>query len=623
MLIEEQLARDRRLLELEERAERDAWTAAHQQGLKALEREGLAIRGLTAKEDKGGPFGRTQITFDRTYGGEQGGFALHGGDPVLLHPQAEPESGEQKAIIRRITPRTLELIFDDEPEAWVTDDLCACKLGPNDVTFQRLRAGIAAVEKLEGASRTLRDIIFGDRPPPPLPKVKNNARPTHNAKQNEALDLIAAQVPLFILHGPPGTGKTYTLAQAIAEAAKRGERVLVGTASNQALDNVALALVGLGVDIVRLGHPARANPALLPYTLEGRIEAHPHSAVAKNLFKEARQLMREAQQKQQKGRALDARQQAYDLRGESKKLIREARDLEAGAERDILKHTRVVLATLTGMRDDVLGDLRFDLGVVDEATQALGPAIYPVVARAERLLLAGDHQQLGPTVLSNKARDEGLGRSWFERLQSEGKRQGKGHPQVMLNEQYRMHADIMTFPSRKFYNNALIAHDSVKTRGLPDEVAFIFIDTAGRAFDEERPEEGGSLFNRGEAALAAQLATALLTKTNDVGLLSPYAAQVEILREACETLEAEVNTIDGFQGREKDAIIVSLVRSNETQDIGFLSDVRRMNVAITRAKKVLIVIGDSATLSGHPFYRDFVDHAIATNAHRSAWDYAT
>lgn len=614
-LVDDQLARDRRLLELEEAAELSIWKAAHTQGLKALEQEGLAIRGLLAREDRGGPLGRTWITFERTYGSDRGGFRLGAGDPVLVRQQNDPDNSEIRALVRRLTGRTLELVFEDVPEPWVQEQLVACELAPNDVTFARLRAGISAMDRAEAATRSLRDELFGLRELRSHTVHRNPQRPHLNGLQSRALDVIAAGPPIFLLHGPPGTGKTTTLAHAIAEAVARGERVLVGTPSNQALDNVAHALLALNVPIVRLGNPARAHESLWPHTLEGRLEAHAHNAIAKDLFQEARKMFREASQKKHKGRALDANQQAYELRAEAKRLLGEAKGLESQALRDVLKHTPVVLSTLTGMRDDWLGDQHFAIGIVDEATQALGPAVYPLLARVERLVLAGDHKQLGPTVISSKAVGEGIARSWFERLMER-----KGVPQTMLREQYRMHPAIMAFPSRMLYDNALTAADSVG--GMEGEPPLLFIDTAGRGFDEEREDESSSYFNTGEAELAKQLAERLSATGASVGLLSPYAGQVQKLRELCEDLPLEVNTIDGFQGREKDVIIVSLVRSNERQEIGFLSDVRRMNVALTRARKVLIVIGDSATLAGHPFYGAFVDHVIKENAHRSAWDFA-
>src|SRR5262249_35209816 len=284
----------------------------------------------------------------------------------------------------------------EPPEGWALEDLCAIELGPNDVTFQRLRAGIQAMLKASGPTRTLRDRVLGIADAPPPARVKAADRAGMNDVQSQALSNIAAEPPLFLLHGPPGTGKTTVLAAAIAEATAQGRRVLGGAPSNQAVDNLAHALLGLSIDIVRLGHPSRVDPALYAHTLEGKLETHPQRSVAEDLFKQARKLFREASQKKLQGRALDAREQAFQLRKEARTLLDEARQMEQRALEHVLSSTPVVLATLTGLRDDLLGEMRFDLGVVDEATQAVVPALFPLLARSERMLMAGDHRQLGP-----------------------------------------------------------------------------------------------------------------------------------------------------------------------------------------------------------------------------------
>lgn len=621
--LEDILEKHRQWLAYEEAAQREQWEAVRQHGLKVLESEGYAIRGLLARDDRSGFLGRSLITMERTYGPERGGYRLSASDPVIVRHQAEPDVSSMKAVLHRITPRSIELLIDDAPEAWLLDEVCAIELGPNDVTFQRLRAGIEAMRDVTGGKRTLRDRALGIAAAPPPKAVKAKKRKDLNDEQNQALDQIAAEPSLFLLHGPPGTGKTTVLSHAIAEAVQREQRVLGATPSNQAVDNLAHALLERGIDLLRLGHPSRIDPALHEHTLEGKLAAHPQKAVAEDLFKQARKIFREASQKKLQGRSLDAREQAFRLRREGKALIDEARTIEKRALDHILSQTPVVLATLTGLRDDLLQESSFDLGVIDEATQAVVPSMYPLLARVERLVLAGDHKQLGPTVLSRKAEADGMGRSAFERLM-ESK---TPPPSVMLAVQYRMHEDIMRYPSQALYEDKLVAHASVKKRKLDgDWPALLFVDTAGRGFDEARQGEQSSTFNEGEAALAIDLAKRLCEATGlaeeDVGILSPYDAQVQRLRALAEEHAFEINSIDGFQGREKEAIIVTLVRSNEAREIGFLSELRRLNVALTRAKRALVVIGDSATITAHPFYAGFVDFAIAHGAHKSAWEFA-
>jgi predicted DNA helicase len=285
----------------------------------------------------------------------------------------------------------------------------------------------------------------------------------------------------------------------------------------------------------------------------------------------------------------------------------------------VLSSAPVVLATLTSLDGPALGRRRFALAVVDEATQAVEPATYLALLRADRAVLAGDHLQLPPTVLSAAAQAGGLGLSLFERLAA------AGAAKVTLAEQHRMNARIMRYPSEALYGGALRAHPAVADHAL-DDAPLEVVDTSGRGFEESTPDGSDSKQNEGEAELAAaevERVLALGVAPADVAVIAPYEAQVQRLRQllAARLEEGlEVDTVDGFQGREKDAVVVSLVRSNEAGEVGFLGDVRRMNVALTRARRKLVVVGDGATVSRHPFYSGFFDHAQAVGAWRSAWE---
>ena len=308
---------------------------------------------------------------------------------------------------------------------------------------------------------------------------------------------------------------------------------------------------------------------------------------------------------------------------EARQLLAEARRLEDKAGEAVLDRAQVVCATLTGLAPPPSGPLRartFDLAVIDEATQATEPALYLALLRAERAVLAGDHQQLPPTILSSEAQQGGLGVSLFERLLALHGEALK----VTLAEQHRMNEKIMRYPSDTLYGGALRAHPSVAHAAI-DEWPFELIDTAGRGFEEETPEGSESKMNPGEADLAKAEVERLLARgisPIDIALISPYDAQVQRLRQLLEQyldVGLEVDTVDGFQGREKDAVVVTLVRSNEDGQLGFLADVRRMNVALTRARRKLIVIGDGATISRHPFYAGLLAYAERIGAWRSAW----
>ncbi|HEY6002720.1 MAG TPA: IGHMBP2 family helicase, partial [Anaeromyxobacter sp.] len=530
---------------------------------------------------------------------------------------------------------TLAVAFDEPPPDWATDGRVVLELEPSPVTWERLASGLARLRDDKAGKRW--HAVLSGTPPRFLSRPRGPALDHRlNAEQSAALDLADRAEEVALVHGPPGTGKTTVLVEVIRRAAGRGEQVLAAAPSNLAVDNLVERLVEAGLSCVRLGHPARVLPALLAHTLEAQAEEREPARIAKGLVEEAIALRRSAAKRRQKrgpGRFSASREQYRDARA----LLAEARALEARAEAEVLERAQVVLATLTSldpprgppMRSAAsprapisappLAGRRFPLAVVDEATQAVEPALYLALLRAERAVLAGDHLQLPPTVLSAEAQAGGLGVSLFERLAE------SGAAKVTLAEQHRMNARIMAFPSEALYGGALRAHPAVADRAV-DDAPLEVVDTAGRGFEDGTPEGSDSKHNEGEAELAAaevRRVLALGVPAGEIAVISPYDAQVQRLRALLAAeVEAglEVDTVDGFQGREKEAVVVSLVRSNESGEVGFLSDVRRMNVALTRARSKLVVVGDGATVSRHPFYERFLRHAQAAGAWRSAWD---
>ncbi len=403
----------------------------------------------------------------------------------------------------------------------------------------------------------------------------------------------------------------------IAEAARRGEQVLACAPSNLAVDNLVERLSLRGLDCVRLGHIARVLPAVLEHTLEEKARAHPDAVLARALVRQALQLRREAGKKEQR-RAADRFALARAQEREARQLFAEARAKEDAAERDVLARAQVVLSTLTGLESGILGPRRFALAVIDEATQGVEPAAYLALLRADRAVLAGDHLQLPPTVLAEGA--QGLSVSLFERLQASAP-----HASITLLEQHRMHQQIMHVPSRLMYQGRLRAHPDVAARAL-DAQPLVVIDTAGRGFEEESPEGSDSKRNPGEARLCQGEVRALALRgvpLEEIAVITPYDAQGQLIRQLlAEEVERglEVDTVDGFQGREKDAVLVSLVRSNDRQELGFVSDLRRLNVACTRARKKLILIGDGATLGRQSLVDAEFEYAKEVNGWSSAWE---
>jgi predicted DNA helicase len=368
-------------------------------------------------------------------------------------------------------------------------------------------------------------------------------------------------------------------------------------------------------------------PVVQAHTLDALVEGHDDYRQAKKIRKEAFALQNQAR-KFRRARPEKGAKQA--LRQESRDLLDEARQLEARTVERILDDASVILSTLTAIDSTILGQRHFDLCVIDEAGQSTEPATWIPIPRAQRLVLAGDHQQLPPTVVSPQAEREGFGLSLLEQVM---RRDGE-HLARRLDVQYRMHEQIMGFSSAEFYEGTLVADSAVAHHRLCDlpgvtadeltETAITFIDTAGANYDEEQSSDSFSYSNASEAALTRQKVEQLLAagvSATDIGVITPYAAQVRRLRDLLPE-DVEVGSVDGFQGREKEAIVISLVRSNLAGNVGFLAETRRMNVALARARRKLIVIGDSATITAHPFYERLLAYFDTIGAYHSVWEEA-
>ena len=465
---------------------------------------------------------------------------------------------------------------------------------------------------------------------PPLPtlllELETVLADTADARRAALLAALAAE-DVALVHGPPGTGKTRTLVEIVRQLAARELRVLAAAASNTAVDNLGLRLAAAGLDVVRLGHPARVSAALEDETLDARVDADGAAALAREWRDRARDLRR---------RGWARRDRA--MLDEARALERDARRELASAEQAIVNRAQVVLATCTGADHPVLADLRFDVVVLDEATQAVDPLALAALQRAPRAILAGDPHQLPPTVIDPGAAKAGLATTFFERL-------AKGVPPSLLVRQHRMHEDIMRFPSDETYGGALVAAPEVAAHVLedlgaaPDPLrpkAIWLVDTAGKDWSERKggvdPSDEGdeddvdpSTWNPGHAERTAAEVRRLLSRGVDaraISVITPYDAQVRRLRALLADERAaglEIATIDSFQGRENEAVVLDLVRSNERGELGFLGDLRRMNVALTRARRALVIVADSATIGAHPYYGALLASLDARDAHGSAW----
>jgi len=450
--------------------------------------------------------------------------------------------------------------------------------------------------------------------------------PYLNPTQEQAVNDVLRAKDVAIVHGPPGTGKTTTLVEAIRETLMRESQVLVCAQSNMAVDWISEKLVDRGINVLRIGNPTRVNDKMLSFTYERRFEAHPDYPQLWALRKAIRDLRSHRKRGDEK----------YHQKLES--LKSRATELEIRINSELFGEARVIASTLVGSANRLLDGQKYNTLFIDEAAQALEAACWIPMRRVGRIVLAGDHCQLPPTVKSIAALKAGLGKTLMERIV-------ETHPEAvtLLKTQYRMNDDIMRFSSNYFYNGQVESAPDVRFRGILDlDTPMEWIDTSEYSekldnsddselsFKEEFVGESYGRINKAEGLLTLHVLQSyferigkqrLLDERIDVGLISPYRAQVQYLRRLLMKREyfkpfrrqISVNTVDGFQGQERDVIVISLVRSNDEGQIGFLRDLRRMNVAITRARMKVIILGNRRTLTRHPFYRQLWKYITQLN----------
>jgi superfamily I DNA and/or RNA helicase len=592
------------------------------------EATGHSLGDLVVRDSHPGLGGRFLLALFRR-SGDLPWTRLGTGTPVVLSVQGQRTDDGWRGVVSERDRSQIRVAFNDPPDEEAPGTLYRLDIAPDEAARIRQRQ---ALDRAAAAKRSrlaeLRAILLGQVEPafdairdePPLDAGLNES-------QLAAVNFALSATDLAVLHGPPGTGKTTTVVELVRRAVRRGQRVLVCAPSNLGVDNVLEKLLRFGENAVRLGHPARVLPELREHTLDLLVERHPDARAARKHVKEAFALFRQAGKWTRARPEPGARQQ---MRQEARALLTDARKLEAGAVASILYSTPIVCATLTGLDAELLGERRFDLVVIDEACQSTEPGCWIPLGWGDRLVLAGDHCQLPPTVLSSEAQRGGFGVSLQERLVARfGERVTR-----RLDVQYRMHEQIMAFSSREFYDDALFAHESVAAHLLCDLPGVsatplttrpvTFIDTAGAGYEEELEPDGESRLNPQEADLAVRKVRELLDaglSARDIAVISPYSAQVRLLRRLLAGVDGlEIDSVDGFQGREKESVVLSLVRSNREGEVGFLADVRRTNVALTRARRCLIVTADSATLCTLPFYQRLIEHFEASGAYHTVWE---
>ena len=485
-----------------------------------------------------------------------------------------------------------------------TADRLGVTLSFDETTHRLMQDALQRVASARGNRLAqLRDIFYHKAPSATLSFAPLRF-PWLNATQEQAVNAVLRAKDVAVVHGPPGTGKTTTLVEAIHETLHRESQVLVCAQSNMAVDWISERLQERGVEVLRVGNPTRVTDKMLSQTYERRFEAHPDYPQLWSL----RKALREVRSRKHRG--------SENYHQQVERLRNRITELEVRIHSEIMGQARVIACTLAGSANRVLEGMRFGTLFIDEAAQALEAACWIAIGKAHRVILAGDHCQLPPTVKCVEALHGGLGVTLMERIVA-------GNPQVvtLLGVQYRMNDDIMRFSSEWFYGGKVESAPEVRYRSILDwETPITWIDTADLDGHEEMVGDGYGRINRAEAQLTLDTLKAYVERIGqqrmaeehiDVAIISPYRAQVQHLRRLvrhCDALKPlrnsiAVNTVDGFQGQERDIVIISLVRANDEGQIGFLRDLRRMNVAITRARCKLIILGSVATLTKHTFYR--------------------
>ncbi len=637
------------LVELERQEEMER----HEREMKYLsgrerEEKGRAILNARAR-DEGTALGwKFIVKFVRKDGLPETEISV--GDLIRVSKSQPLSDDNPSGTVTEKTGYSITAAFDEKPPGWIYDRV-RVDLYVNDITFQRMLDALEKVSSLEGKKRKLMNKILSQREhrSKELEEDIFFCNQELNPSQSEAVIRSLESDDLYLVHGPPGTGKTVTCVEIIEQAIERDLDVLACADSNTAVDNLVEHLVSRGREVVRVGHPARVTPVLRDHTLDYILEDNKTYQKAQRLRERAFELKEEQDEyiypsgrwrrgmsndvikslaekgKGSRGVSPDKIKEmakSLELQEEIDELFEKVDSLEEKAVDEAIEEADVVCTTNSSSASEAMDGREFDLCVIDEATQATEPSCLIPTVKADKLVMAGDHKQLPPTILSERAKREGLSETMFERLIALLGEEIK----TLLDTQYRMHEKIMRFSDDEFYQGQIKADESVRTHTLEgiieerpggklDEILepkepIVLVDTNGEM--RERSRAGSpSKENPGEAVLASELVKGFQdmgVESEDIGVITPYADQTDLVSSKVEDDGVEVDTVDGFQGREKEVIILSLTRSNSRDEIGFLKDLRRLNVSITRARRKLVIIADTKTVSSNKMYESLFDY---------------
>lgn len=617
--------------------------------LSAEERQekGRALLHLKGKDEGKGLGGNEIVKFSSR--SELPEHEISIGDLVMVSKNDPLNSDNPTGTVVEKTKYSVSVAFQGSPPGFVFGKDLRVDLYVNDITFQRMLDALEHFEVVTGKKMYLRGILLGEIEPrfneTEEVDIKNEKL---DESQRRAVKRSLEAEDLFLVHGPPGTGKTTALIEAIEQHVDRGKKVLATADSNVAVDNTVDFLNGRGVSVVRVGHPARVTETLREHTLDHMVEGKQKYKTSQELWDRVGEIGKKQDEetfpsgkwrrgmdnkkikklaKKEKGSRgvppgkVKSMAKWIELQEEKNKLAKKAKRLEQDAVDEVIESVDVVCATNSTAGSELMEDKDFDVVFIDEATQATEPSCLIPMTHAEKAVMAGDHKQLPPTILNQEAKERGLEETLFERmLEVHGDK-----IKEMLEKQYRMNTDIMDFSSEEFYDGELeadgtVAEHKLEVSGEPSgrlmeqvfdpENIVLFLDSKGN-WPESSRQGSTSKENKKEAEMVEDVVRECISlgvAPEDIGVISPYDDQVDLLNKKMDVDGLEVKTVDGFQGREKDVIVLSFVRSNDEDSIGFLEDLRRLNVSITRARKKLVMVGDSTTLKGDETYERLVDY---------------
>lgn len=642
----DQLKHTYQLLQLERQADLEQYRQkVLMRSLHQRTKEGVTWYPVRLLRDYIGTGERVMIEIEKTNAFDQP-HSFQSGKVVSVFTNAsgKPEKQHANGVINYVRENMMVITLngDDLPD-WIDDGSLGVDVMFDEMSYREMEYALKKVTEAENDRLAeLREILLSDTSKAsvqhpvssiqhPVSNIQHPISSLLNESQRQAIKKVMTAPDVAFIHGPPGTGKTTTLVEAIKQTIREERQVLVCAPSNAAVDLLVEKLSAQGLNTLRIGHPARVTEQSLGKTIDVKISEHSHFGELRALRRKMEQVRHQAGQFKRNFGQFE-RDQRRQLREEVKRLKAEADMLEFYIVNDLLNKADAICSTLVGSSHPMLKGRKFKTVFIDEAGQALEPACWIPLLRSQRVIFAGDHCQLPPTIKSKEAANQGLSKTLFEKGIEKFPQRSS-----MLQVQYRMHESIMEFPSNYFYHAGLIAHESVKHELLrPHELPVEFIDTAGCGYAEKQDPETLSRFNEEEAGLLIHLVEKLVNSVGEaswleekitLGIITPYSAQVDRLQHLAETSSTleplhrliSINTVDAFQGQERDVIAISFVRSNEKSEVGFLMDIRRTNVAITRAKKKLLIVGDSATLASHPFYGELIEFFQHKGFYKSAY----